>query len=342
MKTVTVLRFVLSISVAVAVLAGCAASQPFGAPNVLRQAQAGGVRPDRSASWMKPSASKALLYFDDDVTNDTYVFDYPSGKLVGKLTGFHDPQGMCIDQKGDVYITNSQFGLLFEFAHGGTKPINIYERPGVDLTGCSVSSSRDVAATAGDVVCIWRGGIAEHSPTCIDGNKSIGCDGLSTFGYDHDGNLIGVGMMTTTSGERTTACMIPAGTTTMEKLSTSGIKFNFGARGTSWDGQYITLGGTHGNGDVVQPAKLSGTTLIGVGSEIALDDCSEMPGSPFFFSKENVTAASTTRATSVTVANPRCDKGVADVWNYPKGGDEPILQIRAARDSGGDAVSIAK
>lgn len=40
---------------------------------------------------MKASASKALLYFDDDTTDDTYVYEYPGGKLVGKLTGFHDP-----------------------------------------------------------------------------------------------------------------------------------------------------------------------------------------------------------------------------------------------------------
>jgi hypothetical protein len=342
MKTLTVVRFVLSISIAATVLASCDASQPIGPPGVMQQAQAGGVRADGGKSWMKRSTSNALLYFDDDITNDTYVYEYPSGKQVGKLTGFHDPQGMCVDQKGDVYITNLQFGLLFEYAHGGTKPINIYERPGSSLTGCSVSGHRDVAATGGNEVCIWKGGISAHSPTCIDGDESIGCSGLSTFGYDHDGNLIGVGMMDTISGISTTACMIPAGETAMEKLSMSGIKFNFGARGTSWDGEYITLGGTKGNGDVVQPAKLSGTTLSGVGSEIRLDDCTEMPGSPFFFGKQNVTAASTTRATSVTVANPRCDKGVADVWNYPKSGDEPILRIRAEHDSGGDAVSIAK
>ncbi len=345
MKTLTVVRFVLSISIAAAVLAGCEASLPIGAPGAMKQAQAGGARPDPSKSWMKASASKTLLYFDDDVTNDTYVFDYPSGKLVGKLTGFHDPQGMCVDQKGDVYITNPQFGLLFEYAHGGTKPINIYERPGIGLNGCSVSADHDVAATAGGEVCIWRGGIAADSPNCIEGNKSIGCMGLSTFGYDHDGNLIGIATMVTNSGRITTACMIPAGKRTMEKLTTSRIKLNFGSRGTSWDGEYIALGGTRntkGAPDVVQPARLSGTTLIGVGSEIALDDCPEMPGSPFFFGKQNVTAASTTRATSVTVANPRCDKGVADVWNYPKAGREPFLRIRAAHNSGGDAVSIAK
>jgi len=338
MNRLNAARFILSISMAATVLVGCEASRPIGVPDVIRQAQSGAVRPDRGKSWMKANASQALLYFDDDVTNDTYVYDYPSGKLVGKLTGFHDPQGMCVDKKGDVYITNSQFGLLFEYAHGGTEPMNVYEDPGDRFVGCSVSATGDVAATGGNI-CIWKHGVAHDRPTCIDGNKSMGCVDLSTFGYDHVGDLIGLG---TTSLGKATVCMIRAGNTTMEKLSTSGIKFNFGVRGTAWDGQYITLGGTGVNGDVVQPAKLSGTTLVGVGPEIRLDDCPEMPGSPFFFGKHNLTAASTTRATSVTVANPRCDKGVADVWNYPKAGHEPILRIRAEHDSGGDAVSIAQ
>ena len=101
---------------------------------------------------MKPNASKALLYFDDDITNDTYVYDYPSGKLVGKNQPDSTIRRACaLNRKGDVYITNPQYGLLFEYAHGGVKPINIYERPGVGLNGCSVSATGDVAATGGCV-----------------------------------------------------------------------------------------------------------------------------------------------------------------------------------------------
>ncbi|MFY9631954.1 MAG: hypothetical protein WAJ94_10155 [Candidatus Cybelea sp.] len=341
MRVSTVLRIALcTTGIAVALLAGCGTLQPsIGAPDRMLQTRATTADADRSESWMKPNASKALLYFDDDITNDTYVYDYPSGKLVGKLTGFHDPQGMCVDRKGDVYITNPQYGLLFEYAHGGVKPINIYERPGVGLNGCSVSATGDVAATGGGEVCIWKGGIAHDTPTCVDDNESIGCEGLSPFGYDHAGNLIGMG--SSSYGGTVTACIIQAGKNTMEKLATSGINFNFGPRGTAWDGKYITLSGVLGNGDVVQPAKLSGTRLIAVGPEIMLDDQPFMPGSPFFFGKQNVTAATTTRAESVTIANPRYHKGAADVWNYPKGG-EATLRIRAVNDSGGDAISIAK
>ncbi len=53
------------------------------------------VHPDRNRSSMLPNAkvSKALLYVGDDSTNDVYVYDYKSGKLVGTLTGFDGPYG---------------------------------------------------------------------------------------------------------------------------------------------------------------------------------------------------------------------------------------------------------
>lgn len=354
MRSATLVRVASCIaSISVSVVAGCGTLQPpIDAPGQMVQARATAAHHDRGGSWMRPNTSKALLYYDDDITDDTYVYDYPSGEMVGKLTGFDDPQGMCVDQKGDVYITNPPYGLLLEYAHGGTKPINVYERPGSGLGGCSVSPTGAVAATGGNEVCIWKGGISRNVPTCIAGDASIGCTGLSTFGYDHDGNLIGMGI---SFGERrdrigvgpnrskVTACIIRAGAGTMEKLSTPGIKLHFSPRGTAWDGEYIALCGLRGNGDVVRPVRLTGTMLVGVGPEVKLKDQAFMPGSPFFFGKQNVTAASTTRATNVTIANPRYEaaKGAADFWNYPKGG-EPAFRILSKNDSGGDAISIAE
>ncbi len=89
-----------------------------------------------------------------------------------------------------------------------------------------------------------------------------------------------------------------------------------------------------------------GTTLTAVGSPIPLrDNCRpSFVGNPLFFGAQNVTAASTTRATLVT-GPPICDKsagGVVDEWNYPKTGKKPILRIPVAHDTGGDAVSIAE
>jgi hypothetical protein len=80
--------------------------------------------------------------------------------------------------------------------------------------------------------------------------------------------------------------MIPAGTTTMEKLSTSGIKSNFGrhGHGVGWEVHRASRR-WRGSGDAVQAATLSGTTLTGVGSRgPARRSQAFMPGSPFFCS----------------------------------------------------------
>jgi hypothetical protein len=97
------------------------------------------VHPDHGRSWMLPQAesSNVLLYVAGEGTGDEYIYDYPSGKSVGVLTGLSGPEGGCVDAKGDVYIAEFGNDSLVEFAHGGTKPINTYT-PGGEPMGCSV------------------------------------------------------------------------------------------------------------------------------------------------------------------------------------------------------------
>lgn len=52
MKTSTVIRFVLNISIGAAMLAGCDASQSITAPGAIPHDQPGGVRADGGKSWM--------------------------------------------------------------------------------------------------------------------------------------------------------------------------------------------------------------------------------------------------------------------------------------------------
>ena len=101
-------------------LSGCAGNSletPPTATNAARALTAG-------HSWMGPDAKKdTLLYASDSAADVVNVFSYPRGKLVGTLTGFQTPQGMCVDKAGNVFITNSGLGEILEYAHGGTTPI---------------------------------------------------------------------------------------------------------------------------------------------------------------------------------------------------------------------------
>lgn len=87
---------VLSICVAASALASCAASPSSPASSV-----APADRPSER-SWMLPEASgDTLLYVTSDF-GGVNVLSYPSGKLVGTLSGVEYPIGVCADSGGNV------------------------------------------------------------------------------------------------------------------------------------------------------------------------------------------------------------------------------------------------
>ena len=89
-----------------------------------------------------------MLYASDSSADLVKVFSYPRGKLVGTLTGFQTPQGMCVDKAGNVFITNSGAAQILKYAHGGTTPIATIADPGEHPIGCAISPvNGDLAAT---------------------------------------------------------------------------------------------------------------------------------------------------------------------------------------------------
>jgi len=54
-------------------------------------------------SWMDPAATgQELLYVSDREARGVYIYQVSTNKLVGKLTGFGEPAGMCSDLSGNV------------------------------------------------------------------------------------------------------------------------------------------------------------------------------------------------------------------------------------------------
>jgi hypothetical protein len=135
----TLARYAFSIGTAAALLTGCGGSQPpISDPGAMPQSRLIAMHADRGKSWMLPEAKRDnLLYVADKGSNDVYVYSYPSGKLVGTLTGL-SPGGDCVDKAGDVWIV-SWPDSLYEFAHGGTSPIATLSVTGnAELISCSV------------------------------------------------------------------------------------------------------------------------------------------------------------------------------------------------------------
>lgn len=297
-------------------------------------------RPDLGVSWMTREPKEIigdLLYVGDWYTDDVFVFqDFPlKPVLAGKLTGFDEPYGMCLGKKGDVLISNYANGTVEEFLHGGTKPINTYSTAGAAI-GCSVSATGDVAVTdeftgsnyGPGQVCIWKGGTG--SSTCYGTIGTTCYKLLWTFGYDHKGNLIGNSSDGTDRGLPIAQCALIAGSSSLIELTSKNISLNYPG-GTHWDGNYIALGDDlasyESNASVigVQEARLSGTTLIGVGSEIKFPDTcfgdfSSDPN-PFFVFRDGPTNRQ--RALGMIGPNFDCTEAgspAIDWWAYPGGG----------------------
>lgn len=302
------------------------------------------MHPDRNRSSVSPNAaaSKRLLYVGDDETNDVYVYNYKSGKLVGTLTGFDGPYGECVDGKGDIYIANFDAGNAVEYAHGGAKPINTYDSGGTPI-GCSVDSKGDVAVTSfipGEVT-VFAGGNPSKGTTYTGGS----CTYVWTMGNDDKGNLVGVGE--TSSGGRA-YCGLLAGSKSITTLTTSGITIDFPG-GTAWDGKYFALGDQEADGKYqtgFDRATLNGTTLTYVSQTVLSDDCYNDYTdivNPFFIGKTN-TLFKGKQAKAVIGANLWCPDGGQSgfgFWHYPAGGLPYKNLSDVSADPYGQAVSIA-
>jgi len=368
MKISSWAKYAVGVTVAAAMLAACSSggSSSFGPSGVAPSGHQTGltqlsklqdaaltmphfkmpvVHPDHGQSFMHPDKKKkktTYLYVNDWSTNDVYVYDYPSGKAVGTLTGFDEPYGSCVDKKGDVFVANFANGTGVEYKHGGTSVLKTYS-PGGELMGCSVSSKGDVAFTSfspGDVT-VYAGGDPTKGTTYSDSS----CSYQWTMGYDSKGDLIGVGEYSSI-----TECALMAGSSSETTLTASGITIDFPG-GTTWDGKYIGLGDQEAGGTYltgVWASTLSGSTITAVGSEAKFSDSCYSDYTddvnPFFTQKgHNITPASTKQGTGMVGPNLWClNAGAAkvDYWAYPAGGSPTGNLTSPPGEPYGAAVSV--
>jgi hypothetical protein len=180
------------------VLAGCSAggSQPrFGpsAANAQPKAPISERHRDRRMSWIRPEASRSdLLYVSSNRSPaGVFVFSYPQLQLVGTLTGFHSPQGLCVDARGDVWVTDPGNQEIYEYAHGGTSPIATLSEQYYHPTECSVDPTTGTLAvvngpTNGAPINVAIYGGVHRTPTYY---AYYGVSKYYYCGYDNQGNL---------------------------------------------------------------------------------------------------------------------------------------------------------
>src|ERR1700729_2040785 len=155
------------------------------------------ARPDARAfrgagSWISPAAKQQPLIYTPD-GSDVFIYTY-SGQQVGLLQGFSEPHGVCSDSQGNVYVTDAGSvdagaAVVYEYARGGTLPINVIDDSGQYPNSCAVDPTTGSLAVANDSshanVLIFPPG-SFTVPTAYTATNMVDYE---FCGYDSAGNL---------------------------------------------------------------------------------------------------------------------------------------------------------
>jgi hypothetical protein len=140
-------HYTLGTVAAIAMVAGC--NGPPGQSEITGPIPQGAAPAGAHAQGTSPSSRLGtngdLLYISDQGTSHVYVYSLSKDRIVRTLSGFSEPRGLCVNNAGDLWITNVGSTSLVEYAPGGTKPIAILNDPGQYPVACSVD------ATTGDL-----------------------------------------------------------------------------------------------------------------------------------------------------------------------------------------------
>lgn len=217
-------RHLLSLSLGVALLAGCGGSQAF----------APAASPPTAGSNALPSLSRyvpghgQVQYVSEYYSGDLIEFDYPKGtSSIGEISGASSAGGECT--KGARTFWVAQGGSMAEYDVGGKKPIKTLK---VAAGGCAVDpTTGDLAVTTNSGVVVFKKARGSGVPFSDSLSKTY------FDGYDAKGDLFVDGF---TGNGATGLSELAKGRSSFKMLTLSNSVEFPGA--VQWDGKYITVG----------------------------------------------------------------------------------------------------
>jgi hypothetical protein len=266
----------------------------------------------------KPAAPKgALLYISDPNENIVNIYSYPQAELVSTLTAVEDPEGLCADRAGNVYVVESVYSKIVEFARGGTEPIATLTDGEEYPDACAVNRSNGDLAVANNndggsdpgSVSIYEGG--RGAPT-IYSDRAIYF--VYFLDYDDSGNLFVDGTGWNGRGRPFQYAELPTGASKLINIKVSGAKIEFPG-GVQYGNGSVAIG--DGKRPVIY--QTSGGTVTG---HTVLDHLCKV--TEFFIVGAHVIAPNTCG----TVGQP--GRRHVLIYNYPAGG-APIKKLSGFR-----------
>jgi hypothetical protein len=289
-------------------LASCGGPQsPIAGPGgVSVNAPSGGVGAARAGSWMDPEAkSKALLYVSSVLTGDVYVYSYATQKLLGTLTGFTQPYGLCVDESANVWVVNDGASQIVEYGHGGTTPIATLSDTGEYPEGCSVDPTTGNLAVTNFYSTSGAGSVSVYADA--RGNPQVYSDpGMTNYrfcGYDSSGNLFVDGVNNSSSF---VLAELPKGSGSFTNIDfTQKIEW---PGGVQWDGKFIAVGDT--DTGTIYRTNAAGT----------VKGSTQLTGSDYVNQFWIVASSGRKKHKAAGVVAPSQDGGVLGIYKYPAGG----------------------
>ena len=223
-------------------LPSCGGSNLAGTPAASNALAAAPTQAQRTAnSWMNAARrAQELLYITDSGSATVKVYTYPGLSYTGELTGFMQPLFDCADNSGNVWISDyGPIGALYEYAHGGTTPINEFTHLSYPYA-CAVNRQNGDLAVAVNIetgsthlgeVAIYHNGAGRPS-IHSDHNFTLN----SGLAYDNSGNLFVDGFA---GADVFHYAELPAGSSTFTDITLSTTPDAPGA--VVWDGQHIDV-----------------------------------------------------------------------------------------------------
>jgi hypothetical protein len=274
---------------------------------------------------MLPEATSQALLYVGNLNAGVTVYTYPQGKLVGNLSGFNEPRGLCVDKEGDVYVTDFGGAKVVEYAHGGTKPLATLVDDG-DPYGCAIDpTTGNLAVTNG---CDGPSGSCYPEGTVLIYKQARGKPevlndpnipaAMTYCAYDRSGNLF-----VDSYGRfyQIGFAELPAGSKTFQTLTLKLPKRAEAAGGLQWVGKYLAVGFADGN--VVGEYSIKGD----VGTRV---ETTPLQGVPRGYGTNQFWVEGTTLVAPM-VQSEEHPEGIVEFFTYPAGG-KPSKAFAASVD----------
>ncbi len=179
------------------------------------------VHSDTRKSHVSPDAKNAprLLFVSDDGTNDVYIFTMPAMALKGTITGLSEPQGMCADKSGNIWITNTGTQQVLQYSRTGTL-LNTLSDAGGFPVGCAINKATGDLAVTNIFNSSGNGTVAIYTNASGTPTQYSNPSQTENFfdAYDGSGNLYVSGA----GASGYSLSVLPSGSSTMTSVSVSG------------------------------------------------------------------------------------------------------------------------